>query len=106
MLKQVRKRYLALRVSTEQPVNQRNVMNAVCDAVLRLFGEYGASQANLTLIEYNPQRNYAVIRCSHKALEKVRASIASITEIDEIPARFHVLGVSGTLRALHSRILT
>jgi RNase P/RNase MRP subunit POP5 len=105
MSKRARKRYLALRVSTEQPVNQRKVINAVWGAVLRLFGEYGASQANLTLIEYNPQRNYAVIGCSHKALEKVRASIASITRIDEIPARFHVVGVSGTLRALHSKIL-
>jgi len=44
-------------------------MDAVWGAVNHLFGEYGASQANLTLIEYDAQRNYAVLHCSHKALD-------------------------------------
>jgi ribonuclease P/MRP protein subunit POP5 len=101
----VRWRYLALRVVSEQPVNGREVMDAVWNAVLRLFGEYGASQANLSLIEFNLQKNYAVTRCSHTALEMVRASIASITEINEKPAVIHVVGVSGTLRALRKKML-
>jgi len=78
-------------------------MNAVWTAIFQLFGEHGASQANLTPIDYNPQKGYAIVRCSHKALETVRASIASITEINEKPATVHVLGVSGTLRALRKK---
>ncbi len=103
MSKLVRKRYLALKVVSEQPVNERAVMDTVWNAVLKLFGEYGASQANLSLMRYDPKRNYAVVRCSHKALERVRASIASITEINGKPAVIHVTGVSGTLRALRKQ---
>jgi len=77
-------------------------MDAVWDAVLQLFGEYGASQANLTLIEYDPQKSYAVMRCSNKALGMVRASVASITKIDDKPVAIHVLRVSGTLKSLRS----
>lgn len=106
MTKWVRRRYLALKVVGEQPVNERDVMDAVWNAVLKLFGEYGASQANLRLMEYNPQRNFAVVRCSHTVLERVRASIASITEINGKPAVIHVIGVSGTLRALRKKALT
>lgn len=78
-------------------------MNAVWGAVTRLFGEYGASQANLNLIEYDDQRNYAVLRCSHKALHMVRAAVASITEINGTPAAIQVPAVSGTLKALRKK---
>jgi len=104
--KRMRRRYLALKVVSEQRVTEGAVINAVWKAILQLFGEYGASQTNVSLIEYEPQRNYAVVRCSHTALERVRASIASIVEINGKPAVIHVMGVSGTLRALRKKALT
>jgi len=103
--RRMRRRYLALKVESEQPVNERDVIDAVWKAVLKLFGEYGASQANLSLMEYTPQRNFAILRCSHTALERVRASIASITEINGKPAVVHATGVSGTLRTLRKKAL-
>ena len=106
MSKRVRRRYLALRVVSEQHLDERDVMDAVWKAVFELFGEYGASRTNVSLMEYDPQRNHAVVRCSHTALERVRASIASITEIDGKPAVIRVIGVSGTLRALRKKALT
>ena len=106
MSKRVRRRYLALRVVSEQHLDERDVMDAVWKAVFELFGEYGASRTNVSLMEYDPQRNYAVVRCSHTALERVRASIASITDIDGKPAVIRVIGVSGTLRALRKKALT
>jgi len=105
VFKGVRRRYLALKVVSEQPVNGRDVMDAVWNAILKLFGEYGASQANLILIEYNQQKSSAILRCSHTTVEMVRASIASVTEINGKPAVTHVLGVSGTLRALRKKVL-
>jgi len=104
--KRMRKRYLALKVVSEHFVNERDVVDAVWSAVLKLFGEYGASQANLSLMDADLQRNYVVVRCFHTALERVRASIASITEINGKPAVIHVTGVSGTLRTLHKKALT
>ena len=106
MPKQVRRRYLALKVVGEQAVTERAIMNAIWKAILELFGEYGASQTDVRLVEADPQRSYAVIRCSHKSLERTRASIASITEINGKPAAVHVMGVSGTLRALRKKALT
>jgi len=103
--RRVRRRYLALKIISEQPVEGRDVMNAVWKAVVQLFGEYGASQANLSLIECNSQKNYAIVRCSHTAVDMVRASVASITEMNGKPAVIHVLGVSGTLRALRKKAL-
>jgi RNase P/RNase MRP subunit POP5 len=81
-------------------MSRKDLMNSIWDAIIQLFGEYGASQTDLTLIKYNPERNYAIIRCSHKALEMVRASITSVTEINGKPCAVHTRRVSGTLKAL------
>ena len=88
---------------SEQTLDKKAFMNAVWGAVTRLFGEYGASQVNLNFIEYDVQRNYAVLRCSHKALDVVRAAVASITEINGKPAAIQVPAVSGTLKSLRKK---
>jgi len=104
LTRQVRRRYFALRVECAEPLDYRAVSDSVWDAVLCLFGEVGCSQAGLYLIRFDEKNNYAVLRCSHKALPMVRAAIASITRIGNKPAAFHVLRVSGSLKALSKKV--
>ena len=104
MIKREKRRYLALDVVSQQPLNERAVLDAVQDSVCRLFGEYGASKANIKLIKGIPEKQQVVIRCSHLMLEKVRAAITSILEVDGQPVAIHVVGVSGTLNALAKKI--
>jgi len=97
----VRRRYLALKVEcADSSLDYKMVFDAVWSAVLRLFGEVGASQAGLYLVRFDKDTNHAVLRCSHKALPMVKAAIASITKIGNQPAAIHVLRVSGSLKAL------
>jgi ribonuclease P/MRP protein subunit POP5 len=102
-MRRVKRRYLALQVVGEQPVSKRELMDTLWTALLQLYGEYGASQAGLKLIEFTSRNGYAIIRCWKDAVEMVRASIASITEIEAKPATIHVLRVSGTLKALRKK---
>ena len=101
----MRRRYLALKIVGEQTIDGGDLIRVLREAVLQLFGEYGASQANLSLVEYEPDGNFAVLRCSHRALEMVRASVASVTEINAKPVAIHVVGVSGTLKSLRKKFL-
>jgi RNase P/RNase MRP subunit POP5 len=78
-------------------------MNAVWNAVTKLHGECGASQTALSLISYERQAKFAVIRVGHNAVEMVRASLASITKITGKPAAVHVIRVSGTIKALRKK---
>jgi len=96
----IKRRYLLVQIVGSEAIDERAFMDAVWDAVLRLFGEYGASQTNLILMKYSLKPNYAVLRCSHKALDMVKASLASITQMNGKPVAVRVLGVSGTLKAL------
>ncbi|MEM2480024.1 MAG: Rpp14/Pop5 family protein [Candidatus Bathyarchaeia archaeon] len=93
-----------VKVDCDKAPSERSFQSALWYSVIRLFGEYGASQADISLIEYNEEMKYAIIRCSHKALPTVRASIAAVTRVDGEDATMHVLLTSGTLKALRRRI--
>lgn len=99
----MKQRYLALKIASEESFEEEDVKDAIWSAVTQLFGEYGASQAGVFLVKYDKQKKQAVLRCSQKALTMVHASVASVTEIKNEPASFHVLRVSGTLRALRKK---
>jgi len=103
LIRRVKHRYLALKIENTESLEEVDVRDALWSALIRLFGEYGASQAGLFLVQYDRQRKEAVLRCSHKALPMVQASIASVTTIKDKPVAMHVLRVSGTLRALRKR---
>ncbi|PIX31515.1 ribonuclease P, partial [Candidatus Bathyarchaeota archaeon CG_4_8_14_3_um_filter_42_8] len=50
MLKRIRRRYLALEIDSGELFDSREFMDAVWSAVLKLYGEYGASRVGLALI--------------------------------------------------------
>lgn len=104
MPKGVRRRYLALKIDSDEAFSSREFMNAVWNSVLRLYGEYGASRTGLALIDYDVEKRFAVVRCLHTGVETVRAAVASITEIDDAPAAVHVSTISGTLKALYKKM--
>jgi RNase P/RNase MRP subunit POP5 len=78
-------------------------MEALWKAIEKLYGEYGASKTGLNLITYDPDKKTLIIRVMYSALSMVRAAVASITKINDKPAALHVLTVSGTLKALHTK---
>ena len=102
-MKTVRRRYLALEVDSCEGVSSSEFMNVVWGAVTKLYGEVGASQTGLSLIDYDQQKKTAIVRVGHKALDMVRASLASITQMSNKPAAVHVLTVSGTIKALKKK---
>ncbi len=58
---------------------------------------------SLSLVDYDVEKRYAVIRVSLVSLNMVRASLASITSMASRDAAVHVLAVSGTIKSLHER---
>jgi RNase P/RNase MRP subunit POP5 len=100
----VRRRYIAVRTESEQAFSEKELYDSVWSSLVRLFGEFGASQAELSLIEYNPKSSQAIFRCSHKTLELVKVAIVALTEIGNENVAFHILRVSGTLKALRRKL--
>jgi RNase P/RNase MRP subunit POP5 len=92
-----------VRIESRQTLNEKDIYNTVWISIVKLFGEYGFSQALLFLVEYNPNNKLAIFRCSHKALEMVKASIVAVTEVASEKVVFHIIRVSGTLKSLRTK---
>ena len=102
-MKSVRRRYLALEIDSDGLFDSREFLDAIWSAVLKLYGEYGASRAGLALIDYNMEKRFAVIRTVHTAVDMVRTALASMTRIGNKPVAIHVLTVSGTIKSLYKK---
>lgn len=105
-MKRVKRRYLALKIDSDEALSSKDFIDAVWGTVSKLYGEYGASQTGLALIDYDDEKQLAIIRVSHAALKMVRASLATITRIGDKPVSIHVLTVSGTIKALYTKLET
>jgi RNase P/RNase MRP subunit POP5 len=102
-LKRVKRRYLALQIDSDGLPSQKEFMDAVWSAVVKLYGEYGASLTSLALIDYDVEKKTAAIRTSLTTVDLVRASLASITSVAGGEAAVYVLAVSGTIKALRKK---
>jgi len=102
-LKWSKRRYLLLQIDTDAALSQREFTDAVWSAITRLYGEYGASSTNLSLINYDEEKKSALIRVSLNALQPVRASLALITRIADRDATVHVIGISVTVKSLKEK---
>jgi len=102
-VKNRRNRYLLVRIDCSESFDSKQLMDVIWSAVLRLFGEYGASKCGLALIDFDAEKKLAVLRVAHKEVGTIRAALASIVKINEKPAALHVQSVSGTIKALHKK---
>lgn len=104
MLKRIKRRYLALEVDSAETFEPKDFMNAVWSAVTQLYGEHGASQTGLSLIHYEPERKFALVRVACMASDMVRAALATMTRIGDKPVTVHVIAVSGTIKAVYKNV--
>lgn len=104
MLKKVKRRYLALEIDSSETLSSKEFMDIVWEAISGLYGEYGASQTSLSLINFDEKNQSAVLRTGHTTVDMVRTAVASITQIRDKPAAVHILTVSGTIKALHKSL--
>ena len=103
-MKTLRRRYLAVSIDSHETIDSREFMDTTWDAVTKLFGEYGASQAGLSMIDYDETKKLVVLRTWNKTLEMVRTALASTTRIGGKVVALHVLAVSGTIKALREKV--
>jgi RNase P/RNase MRP subunit POP5 len=59
----------------------KELIDTIWGAVTKLYGEHGASQTSLALIDYDLENKTAVLRTSLATLDLVRASLATITSV-------------------------
>ncbi|PSQ29607.1 ribonuclease P [Halobacteriales archaeon SW_6_65_46] len=76
-------------------------------AAQRLLGDTGSADTDLTVYDFTFEagRGHAVVRVRRGEVERGRAALACVTEIDGHPVGVRVTGVSGTVRACEEKYI-
>lgn len=105
-VKLIRKRYLAIKVFGEGDFSRRSLDIAVWKHMLRLYGKSEAVKSGFRIISYDQTKGMIIVKCSHRAVDMIKLSLASLVEIEGKPINLQVIGVSGTIRALRRKFLS
>jgi len=103
-----RKRYLAFEIISEQPVGDfKAVSDAVWSSALNFLGVLGCAEAGMIMLpdKYNKERQRGMIRVNNKSVDKLRATLALIDQINGQNAIVRSVGVSGVLNKAESRYI-
>lgn len=101
-----KKRYIAFRVISEEPIIYSDLESAFWDVMLSLCGELGTSRTSAWLMKdlWREKEQIGVVRCNHLAVHTVLAALGLITRLGENRVNVKVLKVSGTIRSLRLNI--
>lgn len=102
-----RHRYIAYEIICEQNIEYTDLSNAIWHSIMGLLGEKGCADAGVWIMRsaWDEKKRIGFIRCSHLAVEHVRAALALVNKINENPVIVRVLGVSGTIKAAKKKFL-
>jgi len=99
-----RQRYILFELISDSRIEERELIRAVWRNLFQLYGDVGASNTGLWLIEYENNK-YGIIRTNVQAVTMIKATLAIIRQINGISCIFSVKGVSGTIKSLKEKHL-
>jgi len=105
-VKRIKRRYLLLEYEVDGAIEEHAFMATIWAAFYKLYGEHGASLANLAPINFDCGDKKAIIRTNLAVVDNIRTAIASITFLAGKPIAVHVTAVSGTIRGLIKKALS
>jgi ribonuclease P/MRP protein subunit POP5 len=99
-----RRRYLLFEVFSERAIDKRELLKELWDSLYSLYGDLGASESKVWLIDYQTTEGATsgrgILRCAHHKVEEVRASLACIHAVNDVRVGIRVIRTSGTIKGL------
>ena len=100
-----RRRYILFKIITEENFrfSKEDLIKSIWSSIWRYFGMKEANKIGLWLIEFDLNKNYGIIRCSHKTKESIITALTLISEINGTRVIFSTLKTSGTIKSLKNK---
>ncbi len=102
MVDRERKRYILFKIIKEYETefNKNELINVIWQSIWRYFGMNVANKIGLWIIDINFEKNYGIIRCSHKTKEIMISALSLIREIRRKRIIIFPIKTSGTLKKI------
>lgn len=99
-MKRKSRRYFLVKLVCDKKIERDSFSKAVRESALKFFGESGLAQLDMRFLGFRPDSWEAIISCRTAASDKLRASLAMVTEFNGEPGATFVLRASGTMKGL------
>ncbi|MBY8981817.1 MAG: hypothetical protein KGD57_02645 [Candidatus Lokiarchaeota archaeon] len=108
MVSQERKRYILFKILNESiyKYDKNEFINIVWHSIWRYYGMNVVNKIGLWIIDLNLEKNYGIIRCSHKSKEIIISALSLIKEIKGKRIIIIPIKTSGTLKKIKKTIRT
>ncbi|MBW2971609.1 hypothetical protein KY359_01105 [Candidatus Woesearchaeota archaeon] len=103
-----RKRYIAFEIVSETPITEpAAVYKAIMGAALENLGVIGCAEAGIIMLndKYDKEKQRGLMRVNNRSMDKVRGTLALITQIDNQRVIVKSRGVSGILRKAEDKYI-
>jgi ribonuclease P/MRP protein subunit POP5 len=101
-----KKRYIAFQIISEEgeEFTYSDLEAAIWNTMLDFLGEEGVSRTSVWLIKdsWNPKKQTGILRCNHKSVQDVIASLGLIDRLGDDRITFKILKISGTIKSIKS----
>ena len=97
-------RYISFQVISErgEEFTYSDLESAVWNTILDFLGERGVSKTSVWLLKdcWEQKRQIGILRCNHKSVQEVIASLGLINRLGDNRITFKILKVSGTIKSI------
>ncbi|MDR0767164.1 MAG: ribonuclease P [Methanosarcinales archaeon] len=98
-----RKRYIAVVVVSEVPVQRNAFIAAVSQTGCTVLGDVGFAGCGISVLGF--ENNVGIIKCKHTSVTHTIGVLAFMTMIDGQKVIVQTLGVSGTVKGAQTKFL-
>jgi RNase P/RNase MRP subunit POP5 len=99
----IKRRYIAFKVLEPPAFSKPELRNSMAQALSEFRNMSFVQPSDFRIIEYDPLTRMGIIRCGHLRVDALRTMFKSM-KLRETFVKVEVVTVSGTLKALRSRL--
>jgi ribonuclease P/MRP protein subunit POP5 len=96
-------RYVAFRLSFEDPIRARDLQTEIARTAKSLFGDVGVSKLSVRVVVFDGTKG--LVRCDFRHVLEVQAVLAGIGKIKNTRVCVTTMGTSGTIKAAIEKYL-
>ncbi|MDV0444500.1 hypothetical protein MmiAt1_00260 [Methanimicrococcus sp. At1] len=98
-----RKRYIAVEIISDFPVQRNAFISAVSQAGCAVLGDVGFAVCGISVLGF--ENNVGIVRCRHTSVSQAIGVLAFMTMIDGQKVIVRTAGVSGTVKGAQTKFL-
>jgi len=102
-------RYVIFQIISEEgeEFSYSDLESAIWNTMLDFLGEYGVSKTSFFLLKdcWDQKKQIGILRCNHKSVQVVAASLGLIDRLGDNRITFKILKISGTIKSIKGKFM-